>query len=269
MNLFLEKQKVERKRDLKRYTKQIEVVLRMLGVSLLVFVFFYGGYLLLCFGPFLNAQHVHVQGKLNVLSHEQIRQISSVLPSDNLFWLDVERIHQKIKGNPWVKTVTVRRKPPHTVWIYVEEHEPYALLQERNFYILSKLGEVIKLLETKDHKDLPVITGMLEKRENPSLIPELKETELERMKEVFEILKWFDLSPFNKNEQVAELNYNSAKGYSIITKNDPMQILLGKTNLEARMKQIDNFSQEILDKVSHVRYVVPLDEDKIIVRHKT
>ncbi len=136
MNLFLQNQEVrfesQRRKRLLRVLRHVQQISLIVFAWLLGMAALYGAYVLVMDRDLFTVTRVDVEGDLRHLNADEIRTLSGVEPGQNLFRIDMTDIQRHIFEHPWVAEVTVRRKLPHTVWIYVSEREPVAIMTVDN-----------------------------------------------------------------------------------------------------------------------------------------
>jgi len=139
---------------------------RVQQVSLITFVWFvmmgclYGMYQLVFERSLFIVKNIEVDGRLVHLSSDDIKTYSGIKLGDNLFSADLKKIQKSVAANPWVLEVAVSRKIPSTIWIYVNEHVPAALLAADEVYMIDEEGDIFKDLDGMDEKNLPILTGL-------------------------------------------------------------------------------------------------------------
>lgn len=258
MSLFLKRQKV-RSRD--RWTKRLRQLERMLltvaflmaGVGCVYVV-----YWMIFLGPTFAVRRVMIEGGWVHLTTQDLAARSGVQEGDNLFMLSMSDVHRKLRSNPWVRTTVVRRMLPDTLWIYVEEKRPAAIVASDELVYVEASGQVIKKVGPGEKKDLPVLTG----------IGKLDAEGTRRMKSMLEIVELFGTSSLGKKRGLAEVNYDPILGYSVVTKSRPMQVILGQTAFGKRIGQIDRALSAIASRAGRIRYMIANEEGRLIVGYQ-
>ena len=264
-SVFLKRQTVRRHRDWTRKLRQVErallaVVLVFAGVGLL-----YGLYLVVFLGDTFAVRRIIVDGEWRALSAQGLAELSGVKEGDNLFWISVGEVHERLRADPWVKATAVRRRLPDTLWIYVEEHAPAAILASGAglFYVDSE-GTPFKRVEATDGKDYPVFTGV-ELGEDTALSGE----DALRVREMLRLIGLFRASQFGRERDVAEIHYDRMTGYALVTRAQPMQILFGQAALADRMAELDRLRTAIGSREGRIQYMLANEPGRIIVKYQT
>jgi cell division septal protein FtsQ len=263
MDVFLKRQDVRRRRQWGKRLRQAERALLSLLVVVVGFAMLYGLYRLVFMGFAFSVERVEVEGNWSMLEAGDVARRSGVEAGDNLFWISVEDIHEKLSEEPWIKEIAVRRRLPNALCIYVEEYKPVAIVASNDFYFVDGDGKLIKRVESGEGKDLPVISGLSVGSDGG-----MGDGDRARLNEMLAILKAFDASLFGRSEGLAEINYDDVQGYSIITRQNPMHILMGKEDASARIMQINRMTKAITAGRPPIRYMIANENGRVIVRYR-
>jgi cell division protein FtsQ len=110
-------------------------------------------------GSLFEARQILVFGNQH-LSEEEILELADIEPGANIFAVNLGKVRKQLLASGWVAEARVGREIPDRLVIRVREHEPAALLDLRNKYVLSREGTVIKRWEETDAFLLPLVTGL-------------------------------------------------------------------------------------------------------------
>jgi len=161
------------KRDRKRI-KSFLLFKRTLGqlgfglIKMFLFLLVLGGvslafisvYQFLSTSPYFRLQNIVVTG-VNDDLREEIVKISGITEMGNLLAIDLTAIKRNIEGHPWIKSVFLKKKFPHTLYIKAENEESVAIvLLEEKMYLMDREGVIFKDVERDDCIDFPVVTGL-------------------------------------------------------------------------------------------------------------
>lgn len=96
------------------------------------------------------------------LSEDQIRARLPVHLGDNVFETNLGQVAEAARQLPWVRSADARRVLPHTLVIDLVEHEPVAVVELGELYLVDAQGHPFKRaqLESGEGANLPVITGL-------------------------------------------------------------------------------------------------------------
>lgn len=270
MDVFLERQKVRKKKRWLVRLRQAERVLLSLAIVLGGLAGVYGLYRVTVLGPTFGVDKIVVGGDLRYLDADELANLSGVARGDNLFWTSVSEVHRRIESNPWVKATAVRRHLPDTLWIYVEEHVPLAMTAGEGLFYVDADGNVFKRVAEGDSKDFPVLSGM--GMHDGDVLDE----DRERMLDMLRLVALVSGSEFMSGQKIDEVHYDRDAGYSlVISRIDPgpgpasstMQIFLGHTALDDRVQRIDRMHEAISGR-GRILYMVADKPKGVVVKYQ-
>jgi POTRA domain-containing FtsQ-type protein len=120
----------------------------------------FGGYRLALGSSQFAVRHVELDASRRSSEREVLEQ-AGVRLGDNLLALDIRAAEQRLLSNPWVRSVNIARKLPHTLRIQMVEREALALASlDGSLFLVEASGEPFKAWQDGDVDDLPVLTGV-------------------------------------------------------------------------------------------------------------
>jgi cell division protein FtsQ len=188
--------------------------------------------------PYFKLGDTIVRGCAKV-SEREVRELAGVDASMNILALNLDKMTDKIKGNPWIKDVSIGRELPNRLVIEIVEREPAALIKKNeDLYIVDRNEEIFKGLGERDCINLPLLTGFCENGVvNKGLL---------RM--AFELLDYLSRSDtFPKMENVSEIHGSSIYGFSVFT-NNQMLIQLGFENYKKKCERLNRILLDLAKK---------------------
>lgn len=198
-----------------------------------------------------SLQDIEIIGDFKNINLGEVKKLAPISLGTNLFNIPLKEVEQNILKLKWVQSVSVRRQVPHTLWIYVKEHKPKAILLEQKLYFVSDEGKVFKEVEQEATRDLPVLTGFQ------------KEDSLDKALSFIDFLEaQVDFSVFG----LSEIHYNEASGFSIVTLTGPMEVKLGSENFETKLNRLKIVWAHLKTKVGRVRGIDLDYEDRAFVK---
>ena len=128
----------------KSKTALFKKTLNTLPVFFSVVAVFYLGLLIRDteFPVVLPVTDIQVKGELNFINEEEIKVLVKKNVSGGYFTVDLSTIRDLLLQKPWVKNVSLRRKWPASINVFIEEQVPVAYWN--NDAYLSENGEVFK-----------------------------------------------------------------------------------------------------------------------------
>ncbi len=196
-------------------------------------------------------QKVDVVGDLKQLTLSQIIKASQVNLGSNLFGISLNKIEENVLQEPWVEQVSVRRQAPSTLWIYVKEQIPTALLLTDKLYFVSDKGVAFKEVEQEACRDLPVFTGFAKK---------------DSLNDALKFLHFLEGSSDFDLFGLSEIHYNEATGFSLVTLMGPMEVRFGKEGFEAKLNRLKNIWTQAGKKLGSVKGIDLDYSDKAFVK---
>ena len=113
-----------------------------------------------------------VLGEVKIVGHkilapELLVKSAGLVSGANLFGMDIERIRIRIESNPWVRRTSIRKTPPNTLRIEIEEREPVALIDRKAGLAVDIEGVILGSLPETKGNCLPLLEGFSSKGVKP------------------------------------------------------------------------------------------------------
>ena len=168
------------------------------------------------------------------MPREEVMAASGLDQPSNILSLRLDKMGAKLKALPWIEDVTLTRKLPDTVIIEVKERRPRTLINLGALYYLDQNGYPFKKVDPKENPELSIITGFTwddfaKRREYTKL-------DIEEVFGLLEILA--ERNDRFRLENVSEINFDSARGLSLFTRNDNVQVKIGRGDYRAKLKRL-------------------------------
>jgi len=128
----------------------LNVVIIALVLLGLYWIGFYSG--------IFDIKEITVEGNAHY-TDVQIRELSGVLPGDNIFRTRVSEVQQRLERDPYIRSAEVRWALPDGIDITIEERSENVLIEYEDGYAIVDYDGVILRL-TKEYLLLPVISGL-------------------------------------------------------------------------------------------------------------
>lgn len=109
--------------------------------------------------PYLRLDQVVVKGVGKDLK-TQLLKMADLGPRTSLLALNLGALKKRLEQDPWIRSVEVERRFPHTLIIRAERQEPRAILLADGMYYLNRFGEVFKKVDLSEDTDFPLVTGL-------------------------------------------------------------------------------------------------------------
>lgn len=223
--------KIERKnKKIKKNMKWISLFLVIIGGGIFTLV-----------SPIFNIKEIQVSNN-NQIATETIVSISQLQLGQNLFRFNKNQVEKKIKTNPYVETVNIKRKIPNKIEIQIKERDKNYNVEFLNGYAyINNQGYILEISEQK--LDLPVIIGISTKQEQVVEGNRLDEEDLGKLEVVIQIMnicKDYDL-----NKKVSAIDITNKNDYVIYMEEEKKTIHLGdESNLSNKMLYVQAIIKE-------------------------
>lgn len=137
------------------FARILVVILGCVVVSLM-FLYVYG-YLLT--SPYIRLEKVVFQGVDGDLK-DKLLEMANLDFDLSLLAINLDEIKRNLQGHPWIRSVDLEKRFPHTLFIRAEKEKPLALVMLDNLYYMNRWGKVFKETDDLDSLDCPVVTGI-------------------------------------------------------------------------------------------------------------
>ncbi len=156
------------KRNMRKKSKPslFKKTVKTLPVLFSVMAVVYAGLLIrdIEFPVVLPVTEVQVKGKLNFIDKEEIKVLVKKNLSGGYFTVDLTAIRENLLHKPWVKNVSLRRKWPASLTVFIEEQVAVAYWNDDAY--LSEHGDVFKPENIDTKLNLPNLNGPAGQHEN-------------------------------------------------------------------------------------------------------
>ena len=110
----------------------------------------------------LEIKYINISSDFNKINPQQIKSLVANDINGNFLTINLLKLKRDIKAIDWVKNVHIERKFPDTINIKVDEHIPYAMLND-HYTILTENKEIIKINYSLD---VPFFSTPMDKIDN-------------------------------------------------------------------------------------------------------
>lgn len=122
-------------------------------------VLFLSLYEFLVTSPYLRLEKVVMAGVDRGLKDE-ILELSGLSPEQGLLAIDLRKLKKTLETHPWVKSVDLEKRLPHTLLIRAEMEHPRAVVVLDTLHYMNAAGRVFKAVSPGEDLDYPVVTGV-------------------------------------------------------------------------------------------------------------
>jgi len=131
------------------------LIIGLIGISLLFLTIYQ--YLLKT--PYIKLEHVVVTGVDEELKGELL-DIAELRFDLSLLAINLNELKEKLEKHPWIRSVELEKRFPHTLLIHAKKEVPWAVVAMEKLYYMDRQGKIFKEVDSFDDVDYPIITGL-------------------------------------------------------------------------------------------------------------
>lgn len=220
--------------------KKRKLILKIIRTIILIGILI-GTLIYILLSPLFNIKDVTVTGN-NKLSGEEIISLSEIRTEENIFKTSKNDIKNKIKTNPYVENVKIRRKLPDKVEIIVVERVATYMLPFANSHVyINNQGYMLEI--TSQKANLPIITGFSTPEENLHEGERLLSEDLVKLGEVLQIIESANANGIQ--ELITKIDISNRQDYTIMLEKEKKLVHMGDvSNLSTKMSYINKIIQD-------------------------
>ena len=220
--------------------KKRKLILKIIRTIVLIGILI-GTLIYILLSPLFNIKDVTVTGN-NKLSGEEIISLSEIRTEENIFKTSKNDIKNRIKTNPYVENVKIRRKLPDKVEIIVVERVATYMLPFANSYVyINNQGYMLEI--TSQKANLPIITGFSTPEENLHEGERLVSEDLVKLGEVLQIIESANANGIQ--ELITKIDISNRQDYTIMLEKEKKLVHMGDvSNLSTKMSYINKIIQD-------------------------
>lgn len=212
--------KIDKQERIKRKRrKRIIKIIKWMGILGLLA----GGIAFALISPIFNIQKIDVHGN-NLVSNETIISLSELSQNQNIFRFVKKVNEEKIKENPYVQNVSIKRVLPNGINIEIEERERIANVEFMNGYAyIDSQGHFLEISNNK--LELPIIQGAKTPEEQFVAGNRLEIQDLEKLEVAMKIISiWKN----NGIEQpITNIDISNRMEYTMYLEQEKKKIYIG------------------------------------------
>lgn len=232
---------------------------RLIAVALILLVLASAALTLLR-SPYFHVENIDVRG-IRDLSAQDVIVWCGLGQNENIFDVDLAMIASRIKANPKVDKILVRRRLPSTIVVEIEERIPIVVVPYAGYYVqVDSTGLAIGLLEGYRNGRLPLVTGL-----DVQAVRVGHTVEAPKLSLALEIAGSL---PERLLAQVSEINFHAAQGFSLYTQYGTRAIL-GEGDLRqlaSRVEVLEAILSRLEEEGRHATYIDVRFERRPVVK---
>jgi cell division protein FtsQ len=129
-------------------------ILMLSGISIPLFHRF------LTDNSFFTIETIQLSSESKHVTTKEMQNYLAQYIGQSLYSIDIDEVTKSAKQHPWIKTIAIRRFPPHELHVDFREHQPVAFISLQQIYLIDDEGDLFKLSKKTDTLELPIITGI-------------------------------------------------------------------------------------------------------------
>lgn len=233
----VQRRKTKKQAQIERKKKKIKRIIKFTTLFLLII----GGIIFALVSPIFNIKEIQVNNN-NQIATETIVSLSQLQVGQNLFKFNKNKVEKEIKTNPYVESVSIKRKIPNTIEITIEERNRNYNVEFLNGYAyINNQGYILEISEQK--LDLPVIIGTSTEQEQIVEGNRLNTEDLEKIGTAIQIMNI--CKNYELDQKVSTIDITSKSDYIIYMEDEKKTIHLGdESNLSNKMLYVPTILNE-------------------------
>ena len=117
------------------------------------------GYSVITQCDYLKADKIYVTGEKQLSKQDVLKQAKAA-PGINILAANLGVVRKRLLAHPDIIAADVGRVFPKTLYINIEEHQPLAIVDFENRYVMNTQGEIYKKYNGAEPAGLPLVTGL-------------------------------------------------------------------------------------------------------------
>jgi cell division protein FtsQ len=230
-------------------TSTLKLSFLLVGLTVLSLLFL-SVYQYLLTSPYIRLEQVLIEGVEKELKHE-LREMSQLTTDTSLLAIRLNDVKKELEKHPWIQTIHVERRFPHTLVIQAKKEQPRAMVVTDRLYYMNRSGKIFERVDPTDDVDFPLITGV-------SMTVEEMEKQLQLAAHVLRELEG-EKGTWSLQE-LSEIHLEKEGHASLYFRSLPAAIVLDGTQMEKKMGDLKRLVQH-LEKTGQIRMVKRINLD--------
>jgi len=224
-----------------------KISLLAIGMIALSLLFLYL-YEYLVSSPYIRLEQVIITG-VDEDTKQDLINLSEMNADSSLLSININEIKEKMERHPWVRSVVLEKRFPHTLIVKAEKEIPAALVVLDRLSYMNSWGTVFKEVEQEDDKDYPIITGISE-------VETVREKQLKIAALVLDIFgaetgAW-------SHKELSEIHVSEDGDVSLYSISLPAVIRMGSVELSAKKDELKKIIEH-LNETGRIHTVKAID----------
>ena len=216
----------------------------MISLSLL-FLYLYD---YLVSSPYIKLEQVIVTGVDEDTKRELIK-LSDLNADSSMLSINLNEIKEKMERHPWIRSVELEKRFPHTLIVKAEKEIPAALVLLDRLAYMNSSGTVFKEVEHADDKDYPLITGI-------SRVGKVRDKQLKIAAIVLDLFRT-ETGAWSHRE-LSEIHISEDGDVSLYSISMPTVIRMGSDELDVKKDELKKITKH-LNETGQMQMVKAID----------
>jgi cell division septal protein FtsQ len=169
----------------------------------------------------------------------------------SLLAVNTHDVKKRMEKHPWIRSVYIEKRFPHTLIIRAEREEPCGIVALDKLFYVSRYGEIFKEVNQDEDIDFPFITGLSNRGED------MKTTLILAIR-VLDSLR--SHSGGWTERDISEIHLDNDEDVSLYIRSIPGVIRLGIHNLDEKLDELNRVIEH-LNKTGRTQMVRSIDLD--------
>ena len=213
------------------------------------------------FNEIFIVKNVKIEG-INYFDDTMLVEYKANIENQNIFFSDLRNYKNSIESLDHIKGCKISRVFPKTVKIEVYEREPLAMISSNDLIILDSEGVCLPVEYCEI--SLPILSNF---KNNQELYEKGKKTKSSNVLKSIDVIKYSKDTFDALYDNMSEFIFNEDSEYEIILKNGRTKILLGSSNIFAKIDYLNAFSDVLPEEktLESYRYIDLRYKSQIVV----
>jgi len=207
------------------------LLIGMISLSLL-FLYLYG---YLVSSPYIKLEQIIVTGVDEDIKQEMI-ELSGLNSDSSMLSINLNEIKEKMERHPWIRSVELEKRFPHTLIIKAEKEVVTAMVLLDRLTYMNSSGILFKEVEQADDKDYPLITGI-------SRIGKVRDKQLKTAATVLDLFKT-ETGTWSPKE-ISEIHISEDCDVSLYSISLPTVIRMGSGELDVKKDDLEKITRHL------------------------
>ena len=226
--------------------------------TIFMLVLFLVAIVLVCMSGAFNVSEIIVEGN-DAISKEQMISFSGIEKGTNLFAISKENVVSKMKENPYIDSVEVKRCLPNKVKLVIKERKiEYALPLANSYIYINRQGYVLKI--SNEIENVPQIIGVSTDLTKLNETEQLEKVDLDKLVCVEKIIQTATIHKIQ--DLITKIDISNENDYAIYFESEGKIAYLGSgTELNTRFLYIKAILKEQQGKNGKIFANMDLNEE--------